>query len=584
MSSFNQQSFTGGLNLLVDDTRLNNNQYRIGFNLRNRYDVLDPVKSSVVDNAGAIIGLKQGILTFGEFVLLFVAGNAYYRKYNEGGWNKIQDFSMSSTAPRFWFEAIPVAVTNYGRLLSTSTDGTNTYQSAASLVYSTQVSLTAAGLAGNLPGLLVQDNVSQPQFIYLNTNGYPVCRTTQTYSQWNAVYGKDTNNYGVLKVDNREYVPVGNSMAWVDGILYIAAQDGVNILRSVSGRPLDFVVNVKPDGDKGGDAFTTAYTVGVGGISCLKGMNDGSLFVAASNSNFIVSKNFSNLAPKEFGEYTFIRKFLFEATCLNDRVIFDSLGDTKFIDLTGVRSFNAVQQMNSEGRNSVFTSTIAAAFKGIIQGVAAAILYDNYELYAVDSIFGPVIAVFDTVTGSWAAFDDSQTNGKRIKQFAKIELGVQRLFAITEDNQLYTLYSSTTTDTASVLTLGITATQVVENGNARVADLKNEVKIKDFRAVLNRITSDCQISLQLFVDNRASVAIPVVVKSITYKTPSVTYTGNIPDLNTQLTNVYWTLPNAEQGWKVAILLSWNNGSLTQFSSELVDNTPMNPLNSQGTVS
>ena len=226
MSEFNQESFSGGLNLLLDDTRLANNQYRVGFNLRNRYDVLDPVKSSIKDTSSAIIGLKQGILTFGEFIIAFVVGKAYFRHYTQTGWNQIPNFLMSTTAPRFWTVAIPVAVTNYGRLSSTTTDGTNTYNSSLNPVYSTQS--TAAAFAGNLPGLLVQDNVSQPQFVYLDGNGYPTARVTQTYNQWTATYDLTPANYGKLTVDKREYVPVGSSMAWVDGVLYYGMSQIMN--------------------------------------------------------------------------------------------------------------------------------------------------------------------------------------------------------------------------------------------------------------------------------------------------------------------------------------------------------------------
>jgi len=583
MSEYNQQSFIGGMNLLVDDTRLQPNQYRLAFNCHNRYDVLDPVLTSVKD-LYVPQGLKQEMVTFGDYLIIFVAGKAYYRRYDTPTWSLIPEFSMSTVAPRYWTAAVPVSVTNYGRINKTVPYGTSNTPIGSSLAGVISTQSIAGSFAGTLPGLLVQDNINQPQFIYLDTAGNPRCRITQRYNEWVATYGDEygEDDYGRLLVDKREYVPIGNVMAWVDSILYITAQDGNSIYRSVSGRPLDFMVNVDTAGQPGGDATTTAYTVGVGNISCLYPMNDGTLFVSAGNSNFVVSKNMSNIAPTMFGEFLFIRKFLFEATCLNDRCIIDSLGDTKFIDLTGVRSFNAVVQEHNEGRNSVFTSTIAAAFKGIIQDYAAAILYNNFEMYGVNTIFGPAIAVFDTITGTWTSFDTKQTGGKKIKQFAKIELGTQRLFAITEDNQLYTLYAGPTYDEASFLTLGISAAELSQNG--RIANPKNEIKMTDFRAILNRITQTSTMSVQPFVNNRLSVNSPIVIKSIKYSPPDLVYTGNIPDLNTQLTNVYYTFPNLEQGWKVALIVSWTGGgSLTQFSANLTDVTPMNPLRSQTSV-
>ena len=148
---------------------------------------------------------------------------------------------------------------------------------------------------------------------------------------------------------------------WTNGILFIVSSDTNTIYRSVSGRPLDFVVNVTNllvatqttviVNNKsmtaywqygGGDATTTSYAVGVGGISCIRSLSTGGIFVSASNATFAVTLNQTPNAPMIFGEYTFNRAFLFNATCLSDRVIFDTIGDTRFIELTGIRSFNAV--------------------------------------------------------------------------------------------------------------------------------------------------------------------------------------------------------------------------------------------------
>jgi len=581
MSEYNQTSFTGGMNLLLDDTRLQPNQYRLGINLRNRYDTLDEIPNSILDQT-LPVGIIQEVLTFGNYVVAFVSGFAYYRLVTERAWTQINGFAMNNDARRYWTAAVPVATTNYGRISAqVAIDGITDKQSQSNAaVYQLNSAATAA--AGNLPGLLVQDNINQPMFIFIGANGLVQARTTQTYDQWTATYDATTGN---LTVDEREYVPVGNVMAFVDGVLYITAQDGNVIYRSVSGRPLDFIVNVGIDGAKGGDALTTSYSVGVGGISCLRAMPDGSLFVAASNSNFIVQKNMTMNAPTLFGEYTFIRKFLFEATCLNDRCIIDSLGDTRFIDLTGVRSFNAILQLQNEGRNSPFTSIIQAMLKGIVQDVAAAVLYDNYEYYALNTVIGPVIAVYDTLNTCWSSFDTTQTGGSKVKAFAKIELAERALFAITEDNKLYQLYAADTFATATCLTLSVSANLLNANQNVKMNNAKSEIKVSDFRCILNRITQDSTVSLTLLVDNRAS-ATGTVLKSITYVPPVTPYVSDVIllDVNTQLTNLYWMLANTEQGWKTAFIIQWTGGgSITQFSTTLSDLNPMNPLMTQSTT-
>ena len=580
MSEYNQLSFVGGMSLLGDDTRLQPNQYRLGLNVRNRYDVLDLVLSSTVDVA-APIGVKQELVTFGNYVILFVAGRAYYRYYTDTGWKVINGFTMSPNAPRYWTCAVPVATTNYGRLgVPAQTSAPNVSDSLGGIS-----SITSA-FAGNLPGLIVQDGTNQPQFIFLDAStGLPVCRTTQTFAQWAFVV--DATSL-VISLDEREYVPVGTVMAFVNGVLYVAAQDGVQILRSVSGRPLDFVVNVNPDGTAGGDAFTTSYTVGVGGISALRPASNNALLVTASNAVFSVTQNMTQNAPTEFGEYTFIRTFLFNDTCLDDRCIIDSLGDTRFIDLTGVRSFNAVAQQQNEGRNSVFSAQIQSAFnltasQAVVQasGAAAAILYDNYELYAVNTVFGAAIAVYDTLNQCWTGFDTTQTGGVLVKAFAKIELTVQRLYALGVDDKLYQLYVGPTYAPATLRTVGISANQLYENENVKLNNPKSEIKPSGLRVILNRVTTNTTMALTVFMNNRLPTN-AMQTKAVPYTNPATTYTGpaQLNDVNTQLSNLLFSLMDCGQGWKMFGVMSWSSGSLTQFSLEATDVTPINPLLSQ----
>lgn len=586
-SEYNQASFVGGMNLLSDDTRLQPNQYRIGFNMTNRHDELEGTLQSVEDTA-IPQGVIQELVTFGNFLVLFVSGSAYYRFYTDTGWKQIEGFRMSTTAPRYWTVAIPVSTTNYVRYAATVTDLTDNTTSSPSGVG--QTSNVAGASAGNLPGLLVQDNISQPQFIFISDTGVPTVRVTQTFAQWSITFTDAHNVTVVPDGDKREYVPIGNSMAWEDGTLYVTSQDFNFIYRSVTGRPLDFVVNVTnllaADSPYtqlgGGDATTTSYSVGVGGITCLRPSSSGGIFVSASNANFLVTKNKTPNAPIEFNEYTFIRTFLFNANCLSDRAIFDTVGDTRFVDITGVRSFNAVLQTQNEGRNTVFTSTIQAAFTGLSQDptLVAGILYDNYELYAMQTIFGPAIAKYDTVTNSWSSFDITQTRGKLIKILSKIELAIQRLYAVTEDNRLYNLYIGPSQETGVVRTVGICATTLYANQNIKMNNPKLEIQPRNFRCVMNNITANCTVTLNLYANNRWVNGSQS--KNIQYINPTYAHSTkyDLPDVNTLLQNLLFPLNNCLQGWKVFAILSWTGGTVTQYSMELQNVTPMNPLLSQ----
>jgi len=570
MSEYVQSQFEGGMNLLSCDTDVQPNQYRLGLNVRNRYGNLEGVLQSQLDPATPN-GVKQECVTFGNYIILFVNGFAYYRYFTATGWTNIVGFQMSSDAPRFWTKAVPLSTTNYGRFAMSATDPAVTPSANAGIIQSS----VAGAFAGNTPGLLVQDNINQPQFIFLNAFGVPTVRTTQTYDQWNVTYVA-----GEITVDNREYVPIGNVMEWVDGVLYIASQDGEFIYRSVSGRPLDFVINVDLNGAKGGDATTTSYSVGVGGITCLRAMANNALLVTASNAVFSVSKNTTPGAITTFGEYTFIRTFLFNATCLSDRAIIDSLGDTKFISLTGVRSFNAVFQQQNEGRNSLFSRSLQSVVANITQSPAssAAMLYDNFELYGINTTLGPVIAVFDTLSNSWVSFDINQVGGKLIKMFAKIELTIQRLYAITEDDKLYTLYIGPDLDDCLVRTRSMCANNVTASGNPLNPEF--ELKLKDARVVFDGVTEAETCSIIPFVNNRVAQA---QSKAIPYSSPTTSYSGlgALPDTNTKLFNAYFSFPNTEQGWKVYALIAWSGtATITQFSFSFVDISPINPLQSQ----
>jgi len=615
-TEYNQSSFSGGMNLLGDDSRLQPNQYRVGFDLTNRYDTLDPVLASVQDTA-IPKGIIQEITTFGNFVIAFVSGYAYYRYYSQTQWTKIVRFSMDALAPRYWTKAIPVATTNYIRIAASATLSSNTYSNPAGSIITNQV---AGASAGNLPGLLVQDNINQPQFIFLDSNGNPTCRTTQNYEQWMISYTDATNTVVAtdpnlkIPMDYREYVPIGNTMDWDNDILYVASQDGNSIYRSVSGRPLDFVVNVvntlaanaaptqitNSNGINitvpaftqipGGDATTTAYSVGVGGITCLRALSSGGVFVAAGDANFNVTLNQTPNAPTLFGEYRFNRKYLFEATCLSDRAIFDSIGDTRFIDLTGVRSFNAIQQQLNEGRNLPFTANVQAAFGNdtnpIIQSPAAsaAILYNDYEYYAVDTIFGPAILKYDTINSCWVSFDLQQTNGVAIKQFAKIELAVRQLFAVTIDNKLWVLYSSNTTTSPSFRGIGVSGNILYANSNIKMNNPKREGRLNKCRVIVNRVTQSGEFSFTPYVNNRLTQQ-KTQTKTINYTAPTIpnTQSDPLPDVDTGLYNILFSTTDCGTGWKTYGVFSWTVGSVTQFSFEIEEMTPINPIQSQESV-
>ena len=295
----------------------------------------------------------------------------------------------------------------------------------------------------------------------------------------------------------------------------------------------------------------------------------------------------SNNAPKEFGEFLFIRTFLFNSFCLSSRTIIDSIGDTRFIDLSGIRSFNAIQQLMNEGRNSDFSANISVALKDITQdGInSAAVLFDNYELYSINTIFGPAIAKYDTKNNCWVSFDTQQTNGKRVKQFVALQIDVLALFAITEDDQVYQLYASKAkNDSGFVRTVGVCSNMLYANSNVKMNNPRSEIKLQNVRIIVNRLEEDANVSLTAFVNNRVS-STGTITKKISYEAPQIEYKGafSLNDVNTQIVNTIFPMNDCEQGWKTFSIISWTGGVITQYSMEMLDLNPQNPLRSQETV-
>lgn len=547
-----QNSFSGGMNLFLDDTRLAENEYRSAFNIRNRFDVLEPILTALDIVAPA--GKKQGLYSFGEYLLAFVSGAAWYKFRSETGWHQIPGFLMNAVVDRYYVAAVPVSTVQFGR---EQVAGATSVSSALNLVNTDVV------VAGTPAGLLVQDGINQPWFLYI-AGGVVIARLTQKFSEW--AYDSTGEN------DRREYVPIGRFMEWSDGILYMVSPDGERLYRSVTGRPLDFVVNVDINGDKGGDAETTAYSVGVGGITAIKSLGSIGLFVSASNRLcFSVTPNRTPGALTICGEPTFIRTYLFDAGCMNEKGIVDILGDFAFIDPEGLRSFNAVLQQQNEGRNSIFSLKVSALFKGLLQdeSVSSAIVFDNYALFSMKTIYGYIIVVYDTLNKVFVGLD-TQVVGAGIKQFAKIDTNVTELYAITSDDRLVKLYAGTEYATALVRL----RSQCSQNPSMDIQPSETRIVLTGFRV-------NSTMMVTTFVNNRLSGA--PLAKTIPFIEAPHPYfdAGRFDGVDSQVNNLLFNLTGANQGWKMFHIVVWTGGgAITNVEHIANDVTPLNPLLSQ----
>jgi hypothetical protein len=384
-----------------------------------------------LEDTTAPVGKKQGSYSFDQYSVLFCAGRAYYKNViTDSAWTQIADLALDTSVDYIYTCVVPASTFNYARKLE---DNNQVAGTATTPGITTQNII----INGTASGLVVQDGINQGWLILPNGTA----RRLQTYEQWTLA--------------NREYVPIMKQMVFINGILFGMAPDGATILRSVSGRPLDFVINVTIKGDKGGDAFTTSYRASYNRVNFLGALNSGELFVATDTTCYPIEFNYD---ARIFAEPTFYNRKPFSAGIVNQFSFVDIRGDYGFIDYDGIRSFNAVAQLTNEGRNSVFSAGIQSAL-ATKQTVTAATMFNNFGFFAVDTQFGNTLAVYDSIRQQWVCFDDYDME----EQFKMFSIANQSnapfVYAIT-NTKLYKLFSGTETAVASTTLRATTASDL----------------------------------------------------------------------------------------------------------------------------
>jgi len=513
-----QKDFSGGMNQQVDPTRIGPNEYPLGINLRNRYSVIETINQPVQETS-LPPGIIQGLYAAGAFAIAFVNGKAYYRDYSTPGTQfiRVDPFQLSPDAPVVFAELVPASTLNFQRIPASD-------DRLSPVALTSQVSSTPQAL-------IAQDGVSQPWIISPDGKGRPA----QTYADWT--------------VDNREYVPIGRNMLFAGGILYLVAPDGVDIYRSVSGRPMDFMVNVtSPAGDKpapteaDGGAQTSSHRVGYEPITCLASLNspDGGFFVSTPKNSTKVVPDFTALI---WGEPQFDNSALFPTGAINQFSFVDILGDSAFVDFTGIRSFNAVLQFRYEGKNSPFSAKVFNLFKEIVQVNPCAGKFDNYAFFSVQTIYGPGVLVYDEITSSWVGLDIYPGVGA-IKQFAEIKTTTfRKLLFITEDNKLYEAFA------------GATAPLTLYAGEFCSNDPKMEQTGMVFKVILVDAKEDGTITVTPFIDRKAQTPIPTPVTAVLPSNPVPMVVPFGVSTSDTVQSKTFEIGRVQSGWKVGMLIT-----------------------------
>ena len=420
----------------------------------------------------------QAIYALGDFLIIVQRGAARFKHRLSDTWATLWDSSTNPTllldtnVEHVYIQAVPPGTSSFAYTSVGSSD---------QVVLNTGVAKRTRTVAA----IVVQDGINQPNLISFSSTDVSstvTMRKAYTFAQHGTTL---TDPITATEAVQREYVPIGKQMLFFNGKLYIISPDGKRIYHSVSGRPLDFVVAIESEtgvklssveADDGADAVS--YAVSYEAITCIAPLNTESFFVSTRTSAYAVSPDYSRPL---FGEPTFSKKYLFGASAVNQFSFVDVLGDFAFIDAEGLRSFNAVQQLRNEGRNSAFSLKVAKLFDGIVQTRGAAISFDNYTFFSVDTIYGHGILVFDGTLRKFVSLDflklDDDTTTAPIVQFSKIDTDTtHEIYGITSAGELLRLYAGAKYNDSFVQTKGF-----------QTGDIRVEQKPIQLRALMSGI-------------------------------------------------------------------------------------------------
>lgn len=414
-----QKTFIDGIDLLANDTQISDGGYYYLINARQRLGAIEPNKKHLlIDNAPS--GKKQGIIAIGNVNVIFVAGSAYYQIDGTSTWTPIGSFAMHTSVEEYFSIAAPASTMNFHR--------TSTGNASAPIQKKTDFTI-----AGTPAGIIVQDGFNQPWIIVYDEGTQTfTARVTQNYSQW-------LNN-----TTNREYVPIGRQMMMLNQKLYIVSPDGKSMYQSISGRPIDFMINVDPNGNKlpteaQGGAASVSFSFDSDVITNITPVNVPDSFIYGTERNTrIITMDYVNTI---FGEPTYREAVpSFKVGIVNQYSVIDILGDYALIDFEGVKSFNAVRQLQIEGRNSIFSLQLSRILRGIKQTNPLCFMFNNDAIFSIRTAWGRICAVYDTLLQKWVSFDI--TTCINIKQVSFIETTTEtKLYAITDQDELFQMYA-----------------------------------------------------------------------------------------------------------------------------------------------
>ena len=503
MKLFNQIDFSGGLDAEFDRTKTPNGSYPLLINGRVRDGVISPVKRHRKD-VGLPSGSYQDLTVVGDYLLVIIDGYVWYRNVSiSSSWAKVPTWT-ALTGSEVHSKVMPVTTNVYNRI-GTPDSVTQSYNPF---------------IAQTEQCLFVTDNVEQPRALFYNLSW----KALNTYSAWNQ--------------NDSEYVPICY-LPQVSGTkaFYVSA-DKKKVYPSVSGRCLDCVINIDSNGDKGGDADTTAFACDFNDITSIHAITGGGLLLTTLYATYLAQDTGESI----FGEPVYRPELAFPIGAVNQYSFADLVGDTAFITQGGINSFNVARQLNRDSNNFPVSKRISRYLVNP-QTDTCACNFDDYALFAINTTVGRAVAVYDTVRGQFVSLDTDFGIVKRFAVYRKA--GVTKLFFINTDNELYEAYASEKSNIARLL-LG----DFILTGDG--VDVQH--KITEVSVVFTGVNEDGYARLALYSDDALVDSAEITIAAATVTPPAPVFVPFIDKENT--VHAVWGT-KAVLGYKTSLFLEWS---------------------------
>lgn len=556
MGIYKQLSFADGMDLISSDTDISDKAYRQAFNVRQRYGKLETIPKALnitYNLTGA--GKFQGIYATNNIWIAFFSGRAYWMVIGSTIWLPVLGVQLDSGVNYIYAQAVPNSTNNYLRQAVLAGNGNVNVNGG--IITATSKNGIAFTTQGTPTGIVCQDGINQPVFIeYDPITNTIVGRTLQNYNQWS---NDSSTPYGM------EYVPIGTLMMYLAPILYIV--NGNNIYRSCSGQPLNFMVNVDSNGNKLateelGGAATTSFAISDENINYIgqSTVTTGAFVIGTDRFIYGMQPDFSTTI---FGEPTFVKIFTYEAGIVNQFSVSDSNGDTPFIDFEGVGFFNAVQTLRFQGRNDIRSKNISAAIQNINQNICCATVFDNYNIFALKTIYGYTMSIYDNMLNQWVSLDITLPCAGGVKMFAQGNVPGNRFLACGNSiNQLWLIAATdgslVNREQATIFSRPCISGDFSPYGIFTYNPLIDEHKFLYIKAAIYQGLEAGTIYCASYVDDELDqtsdfTPIPAAVSAINYPViPPV-----LPATKKRVINRVFTFDQGETGYKLQAMVSWS---------------------------